>query len=269
MNATTTERPHGYARYKLDGCRCYVCGFAVSQYNDQRERSIAYGTWQPFVDAEPVRAHLKTLSEAGIGRRRVTELTGVSGSTLKKILYGRPGAGCAPTARIRPEIAAKILAVGPSPDALAGHALVDATGTLRRLQAMIRRGWPQLHLAARLGMTPQNFSTMLGFNQVTAAKARAVRDLYQRLQNADPTDHGVSAHSRVRAANYGTAHGWPLPAMWDDDAIDDPAAHPDWTGECGTEYGYHLHYSRRVLPACQPCRDGRAAAATARLESNP
>ena len=62
------ERPHGYARYKLDGCRCYTCGYARSEYEAMRTRAILYGTWEPLIDAQPVRDHIKMLSEAGIGR---------------------------------------------------------------------------------------------------------------------------------------------------------------------------------------------------------
>lgn len=54
-----SSRRHGYARYKLDGCRCYVCGYAAAQHNDAREHAIRRGQWQPFVDAGPVRQHLQ------------------------------------------------------------------------------------------------------------------------------------------------------------------------------------------------------------------
>lgn len=71
-------RPIGYAAYKLDGCRCYGCALACSQYRAQVERMKAEGAWQPFVDAEPVRQHLGFLSRHGIGWRRACHLAGVS-----------------------------------------------------------------------------------------------------------------------------------------------------------------------------------------------
>lgn len=37
------------------------------------------------------------------------------------------------------------------------------------------------------------------------------------------------------------------------DTIDDPAAFPDWTGQCGTAAGYSAH-SRHHVPYCDPCR---------------
>lgn len=97
------EREHGYARYRLDGCRCYVCGFARSEYDANRERAIAYGTWQPFVDAEPVRRHLRTLQSCSIGLRRIAEIAKVDRKRLRAILVGRPERGTGPPAsRLRP-----------------------------------------------------------------------------------------------------------------------------------------------------------------------
>lgn len=259
---TAAERPHGYARYKLDGCRCYTCGYAASEYRANVERRKAYGTWQPFVDAEPVRDHIRMLSEAGIGWKRVAKLTGISSGSFSKLLFGIPSQGRPPSVKVRTETAEKILAVVPCVDALADRAFVTSVGSVRRLHALVRRGWPQSELAARLGMTPGNFTTLLRRPRITAASARAVRDLYDRLQNQNPTEFGVSAYGRARATADAIRAGWPLPAMWDDEALDDPDAFPDWTGECGSIRGHSLHYNRRILPVCDPCKAARAESRT-------
>lgn len=248
-----TERPHGYARYKIDGCRCYTCGYATSQYRDMRERAISYGTWEPFVDAEPVRSHVRMLSEAGIGWKRVARLAGVSNGSFSKLMFGVKSQGRPPSAKIRPGTAEKILAIEPSIDNLADSALVASLGTVRRLQALVRRGWPQSELSARLAMADGNFSTLLRRPSVTAETARAVRELYNRLQNQNPAEFGVSVYGRSRAIADATRAGWPLPAMWDEEALDDPEAFPDWTGECGTPRGYTIH-QRDKIPYCDPCR---------------
>lgn len=247
------ERPHGYARYKLDGCRCYTCSWEVAQYNDRRERGILYGTWEPFIDAQPVRDHVKALSAAGIGRRRLIELSGVSSGCLAKLLYGQPGAGLPPTARIRPEIASRILAVRPGARSLADHAVIDATGSVRRLQALVANGWPQRRLAHRLGMEPANFGAVMRQDQITAAKARQIAALYMRLENADPRAQGVDNQAYSRAVNQGLRNRWARSPHWDENALDDPAAFPDWTGECGTTRGYTIH-GRDKIPYCDPCR---------------
>ena len=100
MTATDT-RAHGTrARYahgpgpgKGPGCRCAECSAANRAAGNQRSRAILYGRWQPYVDAEPVREHLRALAAAGIGHRRVGELAGVSSGSLSKILYGGRGTG--------------------------------------------------------------------------------------------------------------------------------------------------------------------------------
>lgn len=257
MTTAATERPHGYARYKLDGCRCYTCGWAVAQYNDTRNRGLMYGTWQPFTDAEPVRAHIEALRAAGIGRRRIAELSGVSEGAVIKLLYGHPSSGRAPSAKVRTETASRLLAVRPGMNSLAGHGIVGANGTVRRLRALVANGWPQAQLAGRLGMTPANFGTLMRQQQVTAEKARVIAELYVKIQNTDPRAEGVGPQAYTRALNQGVRNRWARPAHWDDEVLDDPAAFPNWTGACGTARGYGRHRADGI-PMCSPCTRARA-----------
>lgn len=220
-------RDHGYARYRLDGCRCYVCGSARSEYDMRRYRLMAYGQWHPFVDAEPVRQHVLLLMEAGIGRRRLAALSGVSDGMLGKLLYGVPSRGQPPTWRLRPDTARRLLGVEPTLDAVADGALVDATGTRRRLQALIVVGWSGSKLADRLGMTVANFWAALDCAQVTARRARAVRALYDEIwDQAPPEGDHRSRIAASRARNMAARRGWPPPLAWDDDRICDPTAVP-------------------------------------------
>lgn len=248
------ERPHGYARYRLDGCRCYTCGWAVATYNDAREHAIRRGTWQPFVDAGPARRHVEQLLLAGIGSRGIATLAGLDRKAIRALLHGRTERGTPPPAQIRPATAAAILGVQLTLDVLPARLHIDSTGTVRRLQALVRRGWPQSRLANELDMLPGNLGDLLDRDRVTAATARAVATLYQRLENADPAAHGVGPAAVSRSTNTGLRNNWALPAMWDQETIDDPSAHPDFTGACGTVDGYHLHINRHILPACGPCR---------------
>jgi transcriptional regulator with XRE-family HTH domain len=178
------------------------------------------------VDAEPVREHLRALAAAGIGHRQAGELAGVSSGSMSKILYGGPG-NRPPSKRVRPQTAAAILAVRPSPGQLAPGALMDITGTRRRAQALVACGWSQARLARELGLTAANFCGMLRRDQVTAATARAVSDLYDRLWNRPPPEH--DQHTRgaaARARNHAGRQGWAPPLAWDDDQIDDPHGRP-------------------------------------------
>lgn len=215
-----TERPHGYARYRLDGCRCYVCGWARAVYDDDRNRRLTAGTWQPFTDAQPVREHLAALAAAGIGQRRIAELAGVSRTALTAILYGRRGNP--PGTRVRRATADAILAVTPGPAGLAPKVIVDGTGTARRVQALCCIGWSLNQQAHRVGWTIGNFAGLARGHPVTAATARLVAGLYDQL-SMTPAPAGYSA---TRTRRFAAGKGWAPPLAFDDDTIDDPKARP-------------------------------------------
>jgi hypothetical protein len=228
-------------------------------YGRDRRRQQAYGRWQPYIDAEPARAHVRHLMAYGIGWMHLAQQAGVPKSTVEKLLYGSPPRNMAPSKRIRPETASKLLALRPDPALLAGGADTDSTGTIRRLHALVAAGWPQSHLADRLDVNPANFGKTLRSPRVLMATDRAVRALYDQLWKADPREHGVSLHSYNQSRNHAAARGWAPVGAWDDDTIDDPAAFPDWTGDCGTPKGARAHYHHQILPLCDPCRDAAAA----------
>jgi hypothetical protein len=231
-----TSREHGSrSRYvwgpdengvQGNGCRCAACTTANRQESSHRERMKLYGRWEPFVDAGPAREHVRMLGAAGVGWKRVAELAAVSTSVISKLIYGGPGAR-PPTRRIRPQTEQRILAVQAARANLGARALVDATATRRRLQALVAAGWPKARLAARLGMLPGNFADVMERSQVLAATDRAVAVLYEQLWDQRPreaTHHQKIAASRAR--NYARARGWVPPMAWDDDTIADPAAMP-------------------------------------------
>jgi hypothetical protein len=225
-----STRPHGYARYRLDGCRCYTCGWARAQYDDNRQRAIQRGTWQPHVDAEPVRVHIRHLQACGMGLRAIATAAGIDRKRLQAILSGRTERGTGPQEKVRPDHAAAVLAVEPTLENLAPSTLINPVGTRRRIQALVAMGWPQQHLAERLDMTPSNFGAMIRRDNVLVRRALAVRALYDQLWRANPAQHGATAAGITRARKLAAANGWPPPAAWDDDTIDDPAATPH-TGE--------------------------------------
>jgi predicted transcriptional regulator len=117
--------------------------------------------------------------------------------------------------------------VKPSAGQLAAGALTGITGPRRRLQALVATGWSQSRLARELGLTRANFGSMMRCDQVTAGTARAVGELYDRLWNQPPPEHGQRTRiAASRARNYAAERGWVPPLAWDDDAIDDPARKP-------------------------------------------
>lgn len=220
--------PHGtLSRRKTYSCTCDACRKADRDYMAKRSRLQAYGQWQPLIDAEPVRAHVRMLMDYGIGWQRVAALAGVSNGGLSRLLYGNYQPGKPPTKRVRATTAAKLCAIRPDFSLVAPSARVDSTGTRRRLQALMAAGWPQLRLATAMETHHKVvWDQMHSTTQVEAATARTVRDLYERLWNVDPASQGV--HERyIRAARrIAELNGWLPPAAWDDDHIDSPAYQP-------------------------------------------
>jgi hypothetical protein len=208
-----------------------VCGYARAQYDDNRNRAIAYGTWQPWVDAEPVRIHIGYLS-CDMRLRAIAAAAdqGPAGTRRRgpgrRAHLGEPGT---------------VHADQPAWNPWRAHSLVAV-------------GWPQQHLAVRLNVLAGNFGQMLARDHVLVSRALAVRSLYDELWNADPAKYGATAARIARARKYAAAYGWAPVGAWDDDTIDDPEAVPNWTGQCGTPEGFWAHRYIDVLP-CPPCRD--------------
>ncbi|MDX3165977.1 hypothetical protein PV516_19505 [Streptomyces scabiei] len=221
------EREHGYAKYKREGCRCPICRAANATYVANRERQIILRRWQPYVDAEPVRTHVRGLMEAGMQRRHLATAARMSHGVLERLLYGRPSQRRAPSRRIRAHHARALLVLRADPSAPPSRIPVDATGSVRRLRALGAMGFPDMVLARELDMHPMNFHVMLGQATVTVGVARRVAALYDRAWNADPRTFGVSVRNVTRTLTRAAAGAWPSPLAWDDDSIDDPTAVPD------------------------------------------
>lgn len=159
-----------------------------------------------YVPPDKARTHLAQLRAHGMTEAMIGE-HGLSKFGIRRVEQ-------AP--RIRRTTEAKVLSI-PVPNALLHTgADVDATGTRRRIQALMALGWPQALIGAELGVKQRAVSNWLARQYVTARNAKAVADLYDRLSMTP----GPSEITRSRAL----ARGWVPPLAWDD--IDDPAATP-------------------------------------------
>lgn len=217
------ERPHGYARYKLDGCRCYTCAYAVSVYSEDRRKQIAAGTWQPFInftDNTAVRDHIEAHARAGVGTRQLALLSGVDRKVIQCVRSGsRKGR---PLGRMRRDLAEKILAVPVSADTAAAHAVVSATGARRRIQALCAIGWGFRAQAELAGWPRDRWHRINREERILAATAQLVRDVYRQLSMTPaPTGYASTRIRKVAARD-----GWFPPLAWDDECLDDPAATP-------------------------------------------
>lgn len=217
------EHPHGNPnRYRHGGCRCTPCRDANTRHMTRYRMRVSSGSHQPDVDADPVRQHVQRLRDSGLGTARVAELAGVGHETVRALLAGRPSVGLPPTKKMRPATAAKILAVryGQLPQ----EGWVPGVGTRRRLRALSAMGWPLTLLEDRLGVARTCVQRMTAASgaRVSAARARAVAELYDELWKLDPLAAGVSGQVVTRLRRAAVRKGWLSPLAWDDDVIDLP-----------------------------------------------
>lgn len=242
---------HGtYEAYTLDRCRCVPCAVACAEYNADLARRKAYGR-SPLVDAEPVRQHVRALTEAGMGLKRVAAVSGVSHGALTRLIYGHPrgdGTRRPPSRRVTRATAEALLAVRmPDVTDLGATVVVDSTGTRRRLEALTALGWSVQRLADEHGLDRQGMDRALSGQPVQASTARAVRSMYQAVGDTRPT--ATTRGERVaitRSLRRAAEHGWLPPAAWDDDALDNPyAPDPDLTpGDSTLDLDEWLHLVR-------------------------
>lgn len=209
------KHPHGSVNcYTMDRCRCLPCAAAAQDARRKRARGIAYGTWQPYVDVEPVREHIRMLMEHGIGWKRIADLAGVSQNAVNSALYRRSGKKNQ-SRRINARSAAAILKIQPTWELLSPDAHVNPTGTERRIQALVSIGWSQADLAKQLGLHRDALHVgRRAGTPITRRNADRIAELYRQLQDTP----GPSLHAR----RWAERHGWLGPDWWDEDTIDDP-----------------------------------------------
>ena len=219
--------------YVKDRCRCTDCTAANTAAGRAVHRAQTFGRWQPFVDAAPVRQHIRALRTAGIGVEQIAELAGISTSHVRELAAaGRDGDPR--VRRVRPETAHQVLRIRVDQANRAPRSHVAATGTRRRLQALMAVGWPHDELAARLGRSSAGLRRSMLNDSITAQTAQDVSALYEQLWNLHPpqsTDDQRAAADAARA--FAAERGWLLPLAWDDiDTDPDPRHH---TEDAGTD----------------------------------
>ncbi|MCX4801735.1 hypothetical protein OG594_08735 [Streptomyces sp. NBC_01214] len=225
---TSREAPHHnnstcYTEYR---CRQLECVERYNARNMERIRARKAGTWIQLIDAEPVRQHLLQLHAAGIRPGWIAATTGLSIQTLRDFVQPHPNRNRGRKQRTSPETAAKILAVTEE-NHLRGR--VDGLGTRRRIQALVRVGWPMNHIAAHAGISQAYISVLMRRDVIFGSTAKAVADTYDHISKRNPPAN-ISAAQVKRARNWAAAEGWPPPKYWAKfpDAIDDPHFTPEY-----------------------------------------
>lgn len=248
--ATRPLPPHGsYARANgspgyRQPCPCDTCRAtllaAKKRYRVSRERG------RPgLIDAAPARARLQQLQQT-MSLLQIKDATGCDDCNLRQIIDGS-------RTQIRRDTLDRILRLKPVPPAPGTY--LDATGTRRRIEALRAIGWSARAIAEAASTGASAIERIIdGQPTVRGVVETKIRVVYTKLANT-PAPAGRSA---TRAKRHAIAQGWPPPGAWDDDRIDDPRAHPDWTGHCGTDRGWWSH-NITGIPACRRCETAHSA----------
>ena len=99
-----------------------------------------------------------------------------------------------------------------------GRLMVEATGTRRRLRALVAMGWSFGHIGARLGESQPTVHRWTVRERLFASTAEKVRAVYDELSMTP----GPSNRARLDARRK----GWAVPLAWSDEDIDNPLARP-------------------------------------------
>lgn len=212
---TTAVEPHTPSRAcYLRGCRQPACHEKHTRYlKEYRLTRARHGTRR--VPSEPVAQHIDTLTAAGWSHRQIADAAQCGRRTIASLV-----ARDYPT--IRRDIAKRILAAQPEIDTLPGRTYVQATGTIRRVQALHAIGHTYITIAAAAGVDDCALARVLNHQQthVTARVAQGIRRAYESLSR----EPGPNTKARDRART----RGWRDPQFWDDmGRIDDPTFDPD------------------------------------------
>lgn len=221
MTRLAGEPPHhrNLTCYVNYGCRLPECADRYRAWNRNRTKAKRAGQWQPHVDAEPVRQHLRMLEQHDISIRQAALLAGVGARSLHP-LFKRPIRHT-----VRPEIAAAVLAIDPTKTA---PTKVDPTGTGRRIQALVADGWPMNHLATHLGVYRSYVHALTKRTEngqlILATTADKVAAGYEQLEKTSPAKHGISPRVIKQARSMAASRRWPPTSYWAGrmDDIDDP-----------------------------------------------
>jgi AraC-like DNA-binding protein len=235
-NRVSRDCTHPHARhvhgtrvaYVKDRCRCADCTAANTATGRAVHRAQTFGRWRPFVDAAPVRDHIRALRVAGIGVEQIAMLAGISTSHVREL--AGPGHKDNPgIRRVRPETAQRVLRIRVDQANRAPRSYVGATGTRRRLQALIAVGWPRDELAARLGRSSASLRRTMLSGSVTAQTAQDVSALFGQLWNLRHPQSTCDERAAAEAARaFAAERGWLPPLAWDDiDTDSEPQHHAE------------------------------------------
>jgi uncharacterized protein YjiS (DUF1127 family) len=246
---------------------------------EYRRRRRAGRPTTDLVDAAPVRAHVHALMDIGATRTQIRVAAPVSEGWLTALLSGHRRRGRAPSQRVSPAPARRILALPLEPTLVIADQLVHSwtnvsgAGPQRRVRALYALGYAPSWQADQIGMPRSTMSYLVNTpdRAISARYAARLHDLYEKYWDVRP--EGPEADTARAAA---AARGWVLlPADWDDDLIDLPQAaldaridqmvaamSPAELASASTSYSDHGDRSPLTIAATRAYRRRRRARTT-------
>ena len=166
------KRPHGDRLCYMAGCRCTPCRAANSNYETKRSAARKAGDWNGLVSAKRARKHIQKLSAAGVGRRALSDVSGVAQSIIGRIRSGNKS-------QIRKRTETALLAV--TAHAVSGGAIVSAKQTWSLINRLLEEGFTRGEIAQRLGRKRR--ALQIRKDRITAKTAADVERLYRKLMS--------------------------------------------------------------------------------------
>lgn len=203
---------HGTRACYLRGCRQPECRNAHRAYC-KRYRNKTFNTGALREDAQTAARHCRKLAAQGWSERQIAQAADCDDRLIHNLLHGI-------SQKVNPGITNKILSARPQDTGEAALGLVDATGTIRRAQALVALGYQMKDIGAAINMTAKQISrTLQGHHPyVHGRTAQGMAEIYETWSKQP----GPCGKTRRTAAQ----RGWHGPEAWDDD-IDDPQAQPN------------------------------------------
>lgn len=164
-----------------------------------------------YISTERAVQHIADLQAAGMGTRSIAAAAKLGRMTIQQVPK---------VSRILVSTEAAILAVRPQP-VVPGNR-VDATGTRRRICAMLALGWSMAEQVRVAGLVDPSPWQRIPQQECVVPRTRELAQLvYDKLSMTVPT-----ARSAEWVRAFARKHRYFPPLAWDDDTIDDPDVLP-------------------------------------------
>lgn len=204
-------------RYGCDRRECVEASRAYKRENDAARRAGIRAT----VSVAKALEHMHTLLKSDMPTPDMAKISGVDTKTLTKILNGR-------CEHIHWTTEEAILGI-PIPEESwksSADCYVNALPAVRRLQALGVQGFTVPILSREIGADRTVISAVRSGKRprIRMSTMRAIKEVHDRLYDADPSDFGVPPGDLTRARRWAERQGWFPTEAWAD--IDDPDCKP-------------------------------------------